>query len=148
MQFYIKRYSMILFSMYVLYLVYLIATPLPPLNIYLPKFMFQGNIIPFKSIYESLQHFWYIIPLRNIGGNILLFVPFGFLAPLIWKKLDTLGKTVLAGFLVSFTIELLQLTILAYFKTADIDDVLLNTFGTMIPGHLLQTTLLWISGNG
>ena len=36
------------------------------------------NLIPFASIRQSLHHFYWLVPVRNIGGNIALFIPFGF----------------------------------------------------------------------
>ncbi|MEG2363281.1 MAG: hypothetical protein RSC26_07225 [Terrisporobacter sp.] len=34
----------------------------------------------------------------NIFGNIIMFIPIGFLIPLLWSKLDPLKKIMLCGF--------------------------------------------------
>lgn len=67
--------------------------------------------------------------LRLFLGNILWFVPFGFLLPCIFKK-STFLKTVFYGFAFSLAIESMQLV----FKMGvfEIDDLLLNTFGTAL----------------
>lgn len=68
--------------------------------------------------------------LEGIILNILLFVPFGYLLPLIWHKADPWWRILLLGFLASLIIELLQLvTRLGY---ADVDDLINNTLGAMI----------------
>lgn len=68
----------------------------------------------------------------NIFGNILMFGPLGLLLPLLWKYFRKFSKTVLFGFLVSFTIEFSQLFLA---RGTDIDDLILNTIGTML-GYL------------
>ncbi|EPY6470986.1 VanZ family protein [Clostridium sporogenes] len=68
----------------------------------------------------------------NILGNILMFGPLGLLLPLLWKCFRKFSKTVLFGFLVSFAIEFSQLFLA---RGTDIDDLILNTIGTML-GYL------------
>jgi glycopeptide antibiotics resistance protein len=88
------------------------------------------NLIPFASIRQSLHHFYWLVPVRNIGGNIALFIPFGFFASCYSSTLRP--KTiVIVGFLLSLCIEIVQLFFVP-FRSFDIDDILLNTFGTAI----------------
>ena len=47
--------------------------------------------------------------LEGAGLNTLLFVPFGYLLPLLWKRADRWWKVVLCGFALSLLIELTQL---------------------------------------
>jgi len=66
----------------------------------------------------------------NVGGNILLFIPFGILVPMLLKQKFKLFKTVVLAFALSFAFELFQLfTGCGFF---DVDDILLNTFGGII----------------
>lgn len=68
--------------------------------------------------------------LEGIILNILLFIPFGYLLPLLWSKADRWWRVTLFGFFASLIIELLQLiTRLGY---ADVDDLINNTFGALI----------------
>lgn len=64
--------------------------------------------------------------------NILMFMPLGFLLPLIWKNFDKAYKAMLFGFCMSLAIELAQLMCL---RTTDINDLIMNTLGTLI-GYL------------
>lgn len=68
---------------------------------------------------------------RNIFGNVLVFVPYGFLMPIIWKSLR--AKTVLFGFLLSLFIEFSQLFI---DRQTDVYDLILNTFGVLL-GYII-----------
>lgn len=87
------------------------------------------NLIPFKVFYNSYQwifvqgHPYYFV--LYFIGNILLFVPIGFFASLLWKRLE--GKcAVLLTFAFSLLIELTQLLLP---RETDIDDIWLNTLG-------------------
>lgn len=65
----------------------------------------------------------------NIGGNIALLVPVGFLVPLIYKEMNWKKSLVLAvavGLAFEVTQVVLQVGIF------DIDDVILNGLGVMI----------------
>lgn len=76
------------------------------------------NLIPFQSIGERTQIL-----------NIILFMPLGFLMPLIWQKSRAFWGTVLAGFLFSLSIEIGQLF---NHRTTDIDDLFMNVLGTVV----------------
>jgi glycopeptide antibiotics resistance protein len=71
-------------------------------------------------------------PLATIAGaagNVALFVPLGFLLPLLAPRLDRLWRTVAAGFLLSAAVELSQLAFPGI-RRPDVNDVLANTLGT------------------
>lgn len=61
--------------------------------------------------------------------NILLFVPMGFFLPVLYEKYDTLGKIALAGFLVSLSVEIIQMF---GFGATDINDLITNTIGACL----------------
>ncbi len=61
--------------------------------------------------------------------NIILFMPFGFLLPTLWKKYRTLLPTVCSGILFSIIIEIAQLFV--QFSASDINDLIMNTLGTI-----------------
>ena len=89
-----------------------------------------NNFIPFREIFRydiSSKLF-----IRNVLGNILLFVPFGIFATRYIKS-KSIFPTVILSFLVSCSIEFAQSLI---GRTADIDDVILNTIGGLL-GYLL-----------
>ena len=70
--------------------------------------------------------------------NFLLFVPYGFLLPLVFTSCRWNWKKILCvGALTSLTVEILQMFGGRY---AEIDDFLINTFGTLA-GYLFYTCL-------
>lgn len=93
---------------------------------------FYINYIPFvETVKMFINEFSDIhIALYNVIGNILLFIPLGFCIPLFFNKKNKLGKIILYGFTASLTIEVLQ--IFTPYNTTDIDDIIFNTFGTIL----------------
>lgn len=79
-----------------------------------------------------------VIPLSAGMGlgfilNIFLFIPLGFLCPLMSKTLERAGNTFFIGLGLSLFIEIVQLFTL--YRATDIDDLITNVIGTMI-GYL------------
>ena len=64
----------------------------------------------------------------NIFGNVIAFMPCGYLIPTIFKGRRSFADTVFAGFIISFVIECTQLVFRV--GSFDVDDLLLNTVGT------------------
>jgi len=97
------------------------------------------NFVPFKFIYKIYTEVFlnknvsYL--LINIMGNIILFIPIGFVVPLLWRV--SRRMTMVIGFLSSLFIEVCQLFLL---RGTDVDDLLLNAFGVML-GILIYRTL-------
>ena len=73
----------------------------------------------------SLLDFFY-----NSLGNIVWFIPFGFLFPIIIMKKKSFKETFLTGLIFSVTIETLQFVLAT--GVSDIDDVFFNVCGAMI----------------
>ncbi len=85
-----------------------------------------------KHFFRNSKHLLdavHATPVEDLLLNITLFVPLGFLLPLSCKKF-TFYKTILAGFLLSLTIEITQY--LAHLGCCDIDDIFNNTFGAVL----------------
>jgi glycopeptide antibiotics resistance protein len=72
---------------------------------------------------------------KQIGGNILLGVPFGILVPIIAPKTRGLLRILLLTAIVMLLVEFAQ-GALVEGRAFDIDDVILNTSGALI-GYLL-----------
>lgn len=87
------------------------------------------NLIPFADMLSSP---------RNTLLNVALFLPLGILLPLIWNNFRKVMSTVLFGFGMSLTIELLQILV---GRATDINDLITNTLGTFL-GFLLSDILL------
>lgn len=86
----------------------------------LDKMATQYSLVPFAA--KEFDVVSYLL-------NVVLFVPLGFLLPLIWENKNKLWKILLAGLSFSLLIELSQLLNL---RNTDIDDLLLNTLGAVI----------------
>lgn len=89
-----------------------------------------SNFIPFREIFR--YQIGSRLFIRNIIGNILLFLPYGYFAS-DYLKSKRIWLTCFLTMLVSITIEVVQLNI---GRTFDIDDVILNTCGGML-GYVL-----------
>lgn len=94
---------------------------------------YRYNLVPFKEITRFATHFSQLgikIVLINIAGNVLAFMPLGFLLPLIADKKLRLWAVTLISFGLSLGIELTQL--ITRVGSCDVDDLILNTLGGMI----------------
>lgn len=105
------------------------------------------NIIPFKELYDVLSHaynsgilFATKQALIQIGGNILMFAPFGFLLPILKRKSNNIINMLKISTIVSLLIEIVQLCVSfaigVCFRYADIDDIITNVLGA-VTGLLL-----------
>lgn len=77
--------------------------------------------------YDLTPHFWKHFGREQLG-NILLFLPFGFLFPL-FRRNSGLFRTVLSGMAVSLLIEVVQPVV---GRSCDINDLILNSLGALI----------------
>ena len=95
------------------------------------------NLRPF----ETLRRFWWVLMSRpteaavrhavvNLAGNVVMFLPLGFLTPCIWPKLRKFWRHFGVMILIIFGIEQLQLFTLL--GSCDVDDLILNLVGTTI----------------
>ncbi|MBB5171934.1 VanZ family protein [Texcoconibacillus texcoconensis] len=90
------------------------------------------QLVPFLSIWDTLVNsVHYTGPIRNIGFNILLFIPLGFFLTLKLQSQYKLLRITIIGMLFSIGVELAQY-FLAIGRVSNIDDVILNTFGTFV----------------
>jgi len=88
------------------------------------------NFLPFKTIWPYLHgHPNWLIAIVNLVGNMVPFVPMGFLVPFVYRKMTWQKSLVLAA-AVGLAMEGLELV----FRVGifDIDDVILNALGVMI----------------
>jgi glycopeptide antibiotics resistance protein len=86
----------------------------------------RPNRIPFQSIRTDWRHVGHGF-IVNFLGNIVAFLPFGLLLPLIRRGRATLWQAALFALAISLTIEAGQ-----YFsgrRVPDVDDLILNTLG-------------------
>lgn len=83
-----------------------------------------------KETYNSIVYLSFWEPFYiNFIGNIILFVPVGFLLPLLFKRMEFFLYTVIVGLFISLFIEIMQLP---QNRSSDVDDLWLNTLGAFI----------------
>lgn len=90
----------------------------------------SSNLLIFSSIKLMLRSGSSALIMKNIFGNVLLFLPLGFLLPMIIRLKHGFVWQLLFGFSVSLIIESCQYLFAA--RIFDIDDIVLNTIGTVI----------------
>lgn len=91
--------------------------------------MDRVNLHPFFTVrlfwnWGNIQEIWI-----NLFGNVLMFIPYGFGLPLLWKKARSPLAVLLLPLLLTVFIETVQLFIN---RQPDVDDVMLNWLGGMI----------------
>lgn len=86
------------------------------------------NLIPGHTIRSFWKHAPFINMFFNIFGNILIFVPVGFMLVKLLRDRKVI-RSILFIIIMSFTIEFIQFFI---GRSVDIDDLMLNVLGGVI----------------
>lgn len=73
--------------------------------------------------------------------NVIFFIPFGVALPVMWKLFDRLVPTLIIGMLFSAVIEFAQLFMLH--RVTDVNDLIMNTLGTIIGWLLVKSIFKW-----
>lgn len=94
------------------------------------------NLIPFRIFFDTIielkkGNIYYLI--ISLLGNIVMFIPIGFFIKLLYRYNDK--KIVLIGFLISLSIEFIQIFT---GRETDIDDLILNILGVYIGVIILK----------
>lgn len=134
-----SRSREVVFLLFLLFCGGLAVLTLTPRWFHLPSIL-AGELTPIPAFFQlgnfNLTFFNTIYPVPAprviLIGNIVMFIPLGFVPVLLWKKCSIL-KAILIGFLSVLFIECWQLLI---GRTFDVDDFLLNLIGIAI-GALL-----------
>lgn len=89
-----------------------------------------ANFTPFKTIKMYIDYAYKLNSVENLAGNLLVFVPFGFLFPLVAGNGRLFWVMLLNAFVFVLGIEVFQL--FSGFGAFDVDDLLLNCLGAAI----------------
>ena len=132
----IRLLCRVLFALYIAGLVYFLffAEMLDRTGI---ERSYRYNLIPFREIRRFIVYADLLGPMAvisNLFGNIVIFMPFGFLVPILGRKKRNFWFTSLLSFALSLAVEFIQLVT----RTGcfDVDDIFLNTIGGML-GYLV-----------
>lgn len=110
----------------------------------------SSNFIPFKTISTYITaindgRMNISIPLKNLVGNFILFLPMGMYLPFFLKKLNKPSIFLISMSALLLMIEILQLVTRR--GSFDIDDFILNLLGTYIGFGIWNTKIvrkLWV----
>lgn len=89
-----------------------------------------ANFDLFKTIKMYIKYSYKLNSFENLIGNIVAFIPFGFLLPCIKERCRNFFILLLNAFLFVLGIEVFQL--FSAFGIFDVDDILLNCFGAAL----------------
>lgn len=98
---------------------------------------YRYNLIPFQEIKRYLQYPEILgtsAVLANLVGNVIGFLPFGAILPVLNKRMRSFWKVLLLSFEFSALIEATQL--ITRVGSLDVDDIILNTIGGVM-GYLI-----------
>ncbi|MFE6456503.1 VanZ family protein [Streptomyces cinereoruber] len=95
----------------------------------------HSNLTPGSSIRAYLGQPEFVETVKQLGGNVLLGVPFGILLPLLSRRTRGLVRVALLTIVTMLFVELVQGALITG-RAFDIDDVMLNTAGALL-GYLL-----------
>ena len=103
----------------------------------------SSNLVPFSTIVFMIKNDpWRFNAFLNIAGNIVLFAPFGFLWPILFKNLNQASRIIPIGFVSTLIVESSQFTISSIlgftYRSFDVDDLILNTLGVIVGYVLLR----------
>ena len=133
----IRFLSVLLFILYVLLLVYFLFFSEEYGRVTAEERVYRYNLVPFVEI----RRFWIyrkqlgmFALITNLFGNVIGFLPFGFILPVILERMRSGWLIILAGFGLSVTVEVIQL--ITKVGCFDVDDMILNTAGAAL-GYLL-----------
>ncbi len=129
MKFFIRRYYPLFINVYTVWILYLLYFASFR---YSKTILFEIKTVPFQTIneYSTKVILWdKEEAFKNVFGNIILFIPYGFLG-ILYPKLNQFKWLFITFFLTINLVEFSQY----YFRRgfADIDDVILNATGVII----------------
>lgn len=147
----LNLYKEIITNLFVIYLFILIGVTIFPLRIgstipYLSNMSilerYNINLIPFVDYYKNNISVKGVI--RNVGGNLILLSPFIFYLCIKFEKLRSIKLCMLTSFLISLSIELIQLFMnilsLSYGRSVHTEDLILNMLGGIIAWYIFKYT--------
>lgn len=132
----IRLYGRILFVLYILALIYFLFFAESYGRAPETDRQYRYNLI----LFQEIRRFWnyretlgMTACFLNICGNIIGFMPFGFILPVMHRNMNRFLLVTFLGFALSLLVECIQLV--CKVGSFDVDDLLLNTIGAML-GYL------------
>lgn len=137
----LKASKILLWSIFLIYTVIVLGATF----IHRTPVMYENINLHIFSSYIKVWNRISLLELRNIIFNILMFLPFGFVLPLLFKKCEKFYITYFLGLCMTISIEVLQL--ISKRGIFEIDDIINNTLGCMIGYGVVMIFLLFSKRN-
>lgn len=121
-----------LFDIFYIYSAFVVFLTMRPFY-----FQFPNHIRKFHFDVKPFYHLWHMADgylayqLLYSLGNILMFVPLGFLIPLLFKKMNRWFYVLVIGFSCSLMIEIVQ-ALFTLTRRGTVDDLFFNTLGALL----------------
>ncbi len=141
MKFVVRSSLWILFIIYILVLIkYLVLD-----RMHFGEYYYRSyNLVPFSSIKQYINHkeqYNYNTWFMNLMGNLVMLVPLGVLMPILFKTFRMFWNYIVVLITINLLIEIAQYYF--YFGSADVDDVIMNSFGAIL-AYIMTRAILKI----
>ncbi|CEE00686.1 hypothetical protein BT1A1_0838 [Caldibacillus thermoamylovorans] len=105
----------------------------------------SSNFVPFKTISTYIMAMFdgslnLGIPIKNLIGNLIMFLPMEIYLPYYIKKINKVGRFTFSMIILLFVIEVTQLVTRR--GSFDIDDFILNMVGALIGFGIWKTKIV------
>ena len=137
----LKASKILLWGIFLIYTVIVLGATF----IHRTPVMYENINLHIFSSYIKVWNRFSLLELRNIIFNILMFLPIGFVLPLLFKKCEKFYITYFLGLCMTISIEVLQL--ISKRGIFEIDDIINNTLGCMIGYGIVMVFLLFSKRN-
>ena len=133
----IRHMGVLLFVVYVILLIYFLFFAEEYGRVAQAEQVYRYNLVPFVEIrrfWKYREQLGMFAVFSNIFGNVIGFLPFGFILPVICRRMNNGFLICISGFILSLTVEVIQLV--TKVGCFDVDDMILNTLGAAL-GYVL-----------
>lgn len=137
----LKASKILLWGIFLIYTVIVLGATF----IHRTPVMYENINLHIFSSYIKVWNRFSLLELRNIIFNILMFIPLGFVMPLLFKKCEKFYITYFLGLCMTISIEVLQL--ISKRGIFEIDDIINNTLGCMIGYGIVMIFFLFSPKN-
>ncbi|RKQ33239.1 VanZ family protein [Oceanobacillus halophilus] len=105
----------------------------------------SSNFVPFKTISTYITAMFdgsmnMDIPIKNLFGNLIMFLPMGIYLPYFLKRINKVSGFTISMIILLFVIEVIQLVTRR--GSFDIDDFILNMVGALVGFGIWKTKFI------
>lgn len=115
----------------------------------LDREMISDNYRYNLTLFKEIERFWSMrttygwhVTIINLAGNVICFMPFGFLLPTISRRKIFKNVIIVTMFAMLFSVFIETMQLLGKVGAFDVDDIFLNTIGGLLGYAALRITRL------